>query len=369
MEGGITIFHKKSPFVTQCIHHPPTETKIIGTTPTPTNDKHTKLHKTNCRRCKHTTHQILLFPLQTGKQWSIITRTQHPNQQNNQIKNYNINNHITTKHLQNIQQTFSHTPYYDKHNDTWEKITTNTKIHPHDSGIYILLISYIYLYHPHPNTFNWQTMINTYSNTSLTNQMRLYTATCLIHLTCTTLLTPKQYPSIPTTHPKTNTNNIFTTNNTPVNLKPHPQTNTPNTHNRPSHTTPLNSNNTTIATWNIQSHAGITNILTSCTLGNIDYMVCQEPSTRFDKPPSPWNQAAINQTQRSGYTLYTTKHTLVLLNNCTLTPKLHLLQQNIQDGCAQLHLLTHPPNAYLLIGIYAHQRAHNDPNTNTPSNT
>ena len=98
-------------------------------------------------------------------------------------------------------------------------------------------------------------------------------------------------------------------------------------------------------------------------------MVCQEPSNRFAKPQSPWHQAAINQAQRAGYTLYTTKHTLVLLNNRTLTTKLHLLPQTIQDGRAQLHLLTHPPNAYLLIGVYAHQRAHNDPNTNTTSNT
>ena len=37
-------------------------------------------------------------------------------------------------------------------------------------------MSYIYLYHPHPNTFNWKTMLNTYYNTSLTNQMRLYTS-------------------------------------------------------------------------------------------------------------------------------------------------------------------------------------------------
>jgi len=109
MEGGLTIFHKKSPFVTQCTHHTPNETKIIGTTPTPTTDKHTKMHKTNCRRCKHTTQQIVLFPLQTGKQWSIIIRTQHPKQHTHKIKHYTINNHITTTQLQNIQQQFSHT--------------------------------------------------------------------------------------------------------------------------------------------------------------------------------------------------------------------------------------------------------------------
>jgi len=371
MECGITIFHNKSPFVTQRIFHTPNETKIFGTTPTK-NDKHTKVHRTNYRRCKHNTKQIVLFPLQTGKQWSIITRTQHSKQHNNQIKHYTINNHITPKHLQNIQQNLSHTPYYDKHNDTWEQITTNITIHPHDTGIYTLLISYIYLHHPHPNTFNWQTMLNNHSITSLTTQMRLYTTTCLIHLTCTTILTPKQYHTIPTIHPKTNPNNICTTNNTPINLQQHPKTNninTQNTQNRPAHKIPLNSNNTRIATWNIQNHAGITNILTACTLGNIDYMVCQEPSNRFARPQSPWQQAAINQAQRAGYTLYTTKYTLVLINNCTLIPKLHLLPQNIQNGRAQLHLLTHPPNAYLLIGIYAHQRAHNDPNTKTTSNT
>jgi len=101
MEGGITIFHKKSPFVTQHIHHTPTETKTFETTSTPKNNKHTKMHKTNCRRCKHTTQQIVLFPLQTGKQWSIITQTQYPNQHNNQITHYTINNHIT--------QLFTHT--------------------------------------------------------------------------------------------------------------------------------------------------------------------------------------------------------------------------------------------------------------------
>ena len=199
--------------------------------------------------------------------------------------------------------------------------------------------------------------------------MRLYTATCLTHLTCTTLLTPIQYPSFPTTHPNINPNKSCTINSTPVKLTPQSHNTTPKTHNRHAHTTPLNSNNTRIATWNIQSHAGITNILTACTLGNIDYMVCQEPSTRFAKPQSPWHQSTINQAQRAGYTLYTTKHTLVLLNNRTLTTKLHCLPQTIQDGRAQLHLLTHPPNAYLLIGVYASQRAHNDPNTNTTSNT
>jgi len=367
MEGGLTIFHKKSPFVNQRIHHTLNENNSFDTTFTLRNNNHTKIHKTKSRGYKHTTKQIVLFPLQTGKQWSIITRTQHPKQRNNQIIHYTINNHITSKHLQNIQQNFAHTPYYDKHKDTWEHSTTNTEIHTHDTGIYTLLISYIYLYHPHPNTFNWTTMLNTYSNTSITNQMRLYTATCLIHHTCITLLTPNQYPNTPTTHPKTNPNNSCTTNNTPANLTT--QNKTPKLHNRPAHTTPLNSNNTRIATWNIQIHAGITNILTACTLGSIDYMVCQEPSTLFAKPQSPWHQAAINQAQRAGYTLYTTKHTLVLLNNRTLTTKLHLLPQIIQDGRTQLHLLTHPPKACLLIGTYAHQRAHNDPNTKTTSNT
>ena len=99
---------QKSLFVTQCTYHTPSETKIIGTTPTLTTDKHTKMHKTNCRMCKHTTQQIVLFPLQTGKQWSIIIITQHPKQHTNKIKHYTINNHITTAHLQTYNNN-SHT--------------------------------------------------------------------------------------------------------------------------------------------------------------------------------------------------------------------------------------------------------------------
>ena len=57
LEGGITIFHKKSPFVTQRTYHTPNETKNFETTSTPKNNKHTKIHKTNCRRCKHTDNQ------------------------------------------------------------------------------------------------------------------------------------------------------------------------------------------------------------------------------------------------------------------------------------------------------------------------
>jgi len=57
------------------------------------------------------------------------------------------------------------------------------------------------------------------------------------------------------------------------------------------------------------------------------------------------------------------------MNNCTITPKLHDLPIQIQDGRVQIHLLTQPPHSYLIIGAYGHQRAHMDKDTKTTSNT
>ena len=55
MDFGLTLFHKKSPFVTQRTQHTPSETKIAGTTPTLTTDKCTNMHKTT-RKCANTLH-------------------------------------------------------------------------------------------------------------------------------------------------------------------------------------------------------------------------------------------------------------------------------------------------------------------------
>jgi len=195
--------------------------------------------------------------------------------------------------------------------------------------------------------------------------MRIYTANSLMNKQCTQIIKPKPHTII-TQCPKrptpTLTTNTHTYNRQPSHKKhkhTHPQKDLNIPH--PSHTR--------FSTWNIQGYAGITDLLIICIRENIDYMVCQEPAPRFSQNESPWLHASKQQAHRAGYTLFAYKYTIILMNDSTITPKLHNLPIQDQDGRIQMHLLTQPPHAYLIIGAYGHQRAHIDKQTKTTSTT
>lgn len=263
-----------------------------------------------------------------------------------------------------LQMRFHDTPYYDKRKDRWKILDTVHQVNTEDCGIHMLLTAYIFLHHPDPQRYKWHPNKPDAEVEHTSGLMRRYVAHALITQLPMNIMSQNIMPEKESTMEKSSDQKTVQAR---IQGHGHRNKRQKMANKDQAHKSPQEQGHQCkIASWNLQGSFDPHNIIMTCLLLELDYLVCQEPVSQYTQKENRRN-LVNGMASRAGYTPFFSKNTIILTSDTTITRMIHVDPIVIQKGRAQVHMLQlHHQLTLLILGVYTHTREDTPKPTNPP---
>ena len=293
----------------------------------------TTLHRLHRRQLEtpggpHLTHNYLILPFNiTPVHWILLVhRTDH-------VHGTTTVSHDSIPMPKDITATEQHLRHYDSVLNLSPGFTSSPIHHvsavkqedAYNCGVCVLTTVIVYLYHPDPCNFPWQSRNYPFAVLHMrkiiiaiiqTGQAPNLTHDTIIPLTSLPPVPTSRIPCYPptptierTTVASATHRNILFKNNPATHPRQPPSTDNPSHHQAsvPNHQL-RHIVLTKIATWNLNRQAAYDGPISVCLHGHIGILHCTEPAVYMSIPGSPSSFSLTRTTDKAGYSVYIIPH-------------------------------------------------------------